>query len=169
VLRWQTIRPAGKDDRDLLASKASRDVRVRRGIPGGAGPDGARGKPEPPGKPGAQGKRGEPGPQGKPGAQGEQGPRGEPGPPGWLPSVDQVLPWLHLIFDAWEDYRKQRELEEAERDALETQEREAMKVSEDCEANGDDGDENDDDGRKKKKKRSTRTRTSSSHLRHTRP
>ena len=38
MLRWQTIRPAGKDDRDLLASKASRNVPVRRGIPGGAGP-----------------------------------------------------------------------------------------------------------------------------------
>jgi len=29
------------------------------------------------------------------------------------------MPWLHLIFDAWEDYRKTREREAAEREALE--------------------------------------------------
>jgi hypothetical protein len=36
------------------------------------------------------------------------GPRGEPGPPGVLPSIDQVMPWLHLVFDAWEDYKKHK-------------------------------------------------------------
>ena len=68
------------------------------------------------------------------------------------------MPWLHLIFDAWEDHRKQRELEETERDALEAQEREAMKVFEDADAIGDesdryrDGDDGDRKDRKEKKK-----------------
>jgi hypothetical protein len=73
-----------------------------------------------PGKQGTQGNRGEPGPQGKQGVQGEKGPRGEPGPAGQLPSIEQVLPWLHQLFDAYEDHKRQREreaLEGAERDA----------------------------------------------------
>jgi hypothetical protein len=57
------------------------------------------------------------GPHGKPGAPGPAGPRGEPGPSGQLPSIEQVMPWLHLIFDAWEDHRKLRERESAEREA----------------------------------------------------
>jgi hypothetical protein len=68
-----------------------------------------------------------------------------------------VMPWLHLIFDAWEDYRKQRELEEAEREALEAQEREAMKVFEDADANGDEsyhfGDDGNGDRKGKKEKK----------------
>ena len=28
-----------------------------------------------------------------------------------MPSIDQIMPWLHLIFDAWEDYKKTREHE----------------------------------------------------------
>jgi hypothetical protein len=51
------------------------------------------------------------------------------------------MPWLRLIFDAFEDYRKQRELAEAERETLEAHEREAMKVFEDVEANGDESDQ----------------------------
>jgi hypothetical protein len=39
------------------------------------------------------------------------GPRGEPGPPGQLPSIEQVMPWLHLVFDAYEDYKRLRERE----------------------------------------------------------
>jgi hypothetical protein len=46
--------------------------------------------------------------------------RGEAGPPGALPSIEQVMPWLHLLFDAWEDYKRQRE-----REATEAAEREA--------------------------------------------
>ena len=52
-----------------------------------------------PGKVGPQGKRGEMGPQGKPGAQGKPGPAG---PAGQMPSIDQVMPWLHLVFEAGE-------------------------------------------------------------------
>jgi hypothetical protein len=40
------------------------------------------------------------------------------------------MPWLHLIFDAWEDYRKKRAVVER---------REAMKAFEDCEGGGDAG------------------------------
>jgi hypothetical protein len=94
-----------------------------QGHPGRPGPVGRPGKPGPQGKagkPGAQGKRGEAGPQGKPGVAGEKGPRGDAGPAGQLPSFEQVLPWLHQLFDAYEDYRRQREretIEIAERDA----------------------------------------------------
>ncbi len=73
-----------------------------------------------------------------------------------------MRPWLRLIFDAFEDYRKQRELAEAERETLEAQEREAMKVFEDAEANGDesdqygDGEESDRKNKKEKKKNKKR-------------
>jgi hypothetical protein len=74
---------------------------------------------------------------------GLQGPRGEPGPPGALPSIEQVMPWLHLIFEAWEDYKAQRDLErirqeEAERQqALEAaQEAAAAEAAVDDEGNG---------------------------------
>jgi hypothetical protein len=70
-----------------------------QGHPGRPGPEGSRGKVGPQGKPG------KPGPQGKPGVQGEKGPRGEPGPAGQLPSIDQALPWLHLLFDAYKTTR----------------------------------------------------------------
>ncbi len=73
------------------------------------------------------------------GPQGPAGPRGEPGPPGQLPSIEEVMPWLHLIFDAWEDYKKSKETEAAERAALE----EAFRTSEHF----------DDDGYDKKKKK----------------
>ncbi len=48
------------------------------------------------------------GPQGKPGPQ---GPRGEPGAPGKMPAIEQVMPWLHLVFDAWEAYREGKQQE----------------------------------------------------------
>jgi len=111
-----------------------------QGHPGRQGPAGARGKPGPQGKPGVQGKRGEQGPDGK---AGPQGPRGEQAPPDQLPSLEQVMPWLHMIFDAYEDYKKKREQEEreaAERATLE----EAVQE--------DDFDDEDDDHKKKKKK-----------------
>ena len=40
------------------------------------------------------------------GRKGPQGARGEPGPPGQLPSIEQVMPWLHLVFDAYKDYKR---------------------------------------------------------------
>jgi Collagen triple helix repeat (20 copies) len=119
------------------------------------GRTGQRGKPGPKGKPGPQGKRGEPGPQGKPGVQGQPGPRGEPGPPGQLPSIEQVIPWLNSIFEAWEDYRRQRD-----RDNLETIELEASTHAALAEHDFDDmmfveemRDEDDEDDRKRKKKK----------------
>lgn len=70
------------------------------------------------------------------------GPRGEPGPPGQLPSLDQVMPWLHLLFDAWEDYKRLRERETAERAALEAAEY----------ADGPSGDDEEEHRKDKKKK-----------------
>jgi hypothetical protein len=130
-----------------------------QGHPGRPGPDGPRGKAGPQGKPGPQGKRGDPGPAGKPGPQGKPGDpgpqgkpgvRGEAGPPGPLPSIEQVMPWLHLLFDAWEDYKRQRE-----REATEVAEREASTyealMEEPDEAFNEDAD--DKEHRKKKKRR----------------
>ncbi|MFN5458077.1 collagen-like protein, partial [Bradyrhizobium sp.] len=100
-----------------------------QGQPGKRGPDGQRGKPGPDGKagpqgkPGPQGPRGEAGPPGKPGPQGPagpqgpQGPRGEQGPPGTLPTIDQLMPWLEQIFEAYEDYKRTRDREAHEREA----------------------------------------------------
>jgi hypothetical protein len=85
--------------------------------------------------------------------RGDAGPRGEPGPPGQLPSIEQVMPWLHLLFDAFEDYKRQRE-----REALEAAEREAsvhdaLALDEHGEASDDYGDDDDEEHRKKKKKK----------------
>jgi hypothetical protein len=105
-----------------------------------------------PGKPGPQGKRGEPGPQGNSGVQGEKGPRGEAGPTGQLPSIEQVLPWLHRLFEAYEDYKRQRvhdALETAERDAA-TQR--AFAEQDHNEVLFDEGDGDEDRDRKRKKK-----------------
>jgi hypothetical protein len=88
---------------------------TRPGKTGPRGQPGPQGKAGVPGKPGEQGKPGPQGARGKAGAPGAAGPRGEAGPPGQLPSIEQVMPWLHLIFDAWEEHRQARE-----RDARET-------------------------------------------------
>jgi len=113
------------------------------------GPRGPHGKPGPSGKVGPHGKRGEQGPQGKPGPQGPQGPRGEPGPPGQLPSIEQVLPWLEQLFEVFQDHRRQREQEAADREVLAAQQREALKIFES--ANLSDDDENDEHKKKKRK------------------
>jgi hypothetical protein len=57
-----------------------------------------------------------------------------------LPSIDQVMPWLHLVFDAWEDHRKMREREASEREAAER-----------AEVSGDP--EHEEHGKKKKKRK----------------
>jgi hypothetical protein len=80
--------------------------------------------------------------------QGDKGPRGESGLPGQLPSIDQVMPWLHLLFDAYEDYKRQRE-----REALEAAEREASAHAALAEPADEAMFEEDDEHRKKKNKK----------------
>jgi predicted Zn-dependent peptidase len=38
-----------------------------------------------------------------------------------LPSIDQVVPWLHQLFEAWEDYKLKRQ-----REAIEAAEQESV-------------------------------------------
>jgi hypothetical protein len=90
--------------------------------------------------------------------QGEAGPRGEQGPPGTLPTLEQIMPWLHMVFDAWEDHRQMRAREAQEREEalrLEQQqevvERVAALIEADTAATDEPADDN--DGEKKKKKR----------------
>ena len=56
------------------------------------------------------------------------------------------MPWLHLIFDAWEDHRRQRGLEHDQRV------REELATS-NVAAEGEDENAADNDGRKKKKRK----------------
>jgi hypothetical protein len=63
-----------------------------------------------------------------------------------LPSIDQVMPWLHLLFDAYEDYKRQRE-----REALEAAEREASAHAALAEPEEEVLEEDDDDEHRKKK------------------
>src|SRR5262249_52171900 len=116
---------------------------VRRGR---VGPPGLRGKPGAAGKSGPQGKRGEPGPQGKVGEQGPPGKPGPQGPPGQLPSIEEVMPWLHQVFEAFEDYRRQRQQEAAERDALAAQQLEALRIFENADLSGSDFEDDNNGG-----------------------
>jgi hypothetical protein len=84
---------------------------------------------------------------------GQAGPRGEPGPPGQLPSIEQVMPWLHLIFDAWEDHRRAREAAEREAAERAAAEQEALAALHDAEASEPADGDDDDDRREKKKKK----------------
>jgi hypothetical protein len=59
------------------------------------------------------------------------------------------MPWLHLLFDAYEDYKRLREHETAEREAVE---RAVLEAGEHGEGSGDD-DEDDERRKEKKKKR----------------
>ena len=63
-----------------------------------------------------------------------------------MPSINQVMPWLHLVFDAWEDYKHTRK-----RSAKE--ERKAQKLAERYVANEEarNGKAVDKDKKKKKK------------------
>jgi hypothetical protein len=59
------------------------------------------------------------------------------------------MPWLHQVFEAFEDYRRQREREAAEREELANQQREALRIFENADISDDDIE---DDGRRRKKK-----------------
>ena len=110
---------------------------------------GRRGPPGPQGHPGRVGPEGARGKPGLPGKAGPQGKRGEAGPPGQLPSIEQVMPWLHLIFEAYEDYKRQRE-----REAIEAAEREAVAHAALAEYDDDMfAEEGEDEHRKKKDKK----------------
>jgi len=61
------------------------------------------------------------------------------------------MPWLHLLFDAYEDYKRQREREAIE--ANEAAEREASTQAALAEHSDDMFDEEDDEHRKKKDKK----------------
>jgi hypothetical protein len=98
------------------------------------------------GKPGPQGKRGEAGPQGKPGPQGKAGPAG---PPGRLPTIDEMMPWMNLVFEAWQDYKHTRKLEEKEKRKAEKWAERGLDLEEPPDADDHDGEDN---GKKKKKK-----------------
>ena len=56
------------------------------------------------------------------------------------------MPWLHLIFDAWEDHRRQRALEDEERARQEL-------AKDNLTIESADGDAEDGDGGKKKKRK----------------
>lgn len=75
------------------------------------------------------------------------GPRGEAGPPGQLPSIEQIMPWLHVIFDAWEDYRRHREQEAREAAEQEAAQQEALAAFTDADL----GDLDDEEDRRDKK------------------
>jgi hypothetical protein len=68
-----------------------------------------------------------------------------------LPSIAQVMPWLHLLFDALEDHKRQRERHAIEAAEHEANVHEALAADE----HGDlfDDDEDDKERRKKKKHR----------------
>jgi hypothetical protein len=68
-----------------------------------------------------------------------------------LPSIDQIMPWLHLVFDAWEDYRQTRLREAQERDAQAAVDA-ALREAEPADAEDDSDDEDDGKDDKKKKK-----------------
>lgn len=61
------------------------------------------------------------------------------------------MPWLQMLFEAWEDYRRQREQEAAEREALAAQQREALRIFENADIS--EGDFEDDERRDKKEKK----------------
>ena len=69
-----------------------------------------------------------------------------------MPSIEQVLPWLHQLFEAWEDYKLKhlREaIETAERDAAT---HEAMAEHDHDEVLFEEGDEDGGERRKKDKR-----------------
>ena len=88
---------------------------------------------------------------GKPGVDGKsgpQGPRGEQGPPGRLPSIEEVLPWIERIVEAWGEYQRRQTIEAEHRLLAEHQRIEAERALAETLQDND----TDDGGRKKKKK-----------------
>jgi len=61
------------------------------------------------------------------------------------------MPWLHMLFDAWEDYKRLREFEAAELAAAERLALEQAEAVADEEGDAS-GDEDDDQKKKKKHK-----------------
>jgi hypothetical protein len=70
-----------------------------------------------------------------------------------LPSIEQVLPWLHLLFEAWEDYKLKRQREAIEAAERDTKTQEALAEHDHDAVLFDDDDEDDDRRKKKDKKR----------------
>lgn len=62
------------------------------------------------------------------------------------------MPWLHLIFEAYEDYKAQRELERIRQEEAERQL--ALEAAQETAVAADPVDDEHDDGKKKKDKRS---------------
>ena len=161
--RWRTTQSAGRDERGRRApagDRASRDVPDRRAIPDGpdptvraARPDhrASRGRRASAAKPVRRANRGRRASPAKPVRRANRGRKapGEPGPPGQLPSIEQVMPWLHLLFDAWEDYKRLREREALEAAEREASVHEALALDE----HGEMSDEDEDDKEHRKKKR----------------
>ena len=71
------------------------------------------------------------------------------------------MPWLHQVFEAFEDYRRQREREAAEREELASQQREALKIFENADISGDDFADEPHKKRKKDKKKHRKHRKDS--------
>jgi hypothetical protein len=70
-----------------------------------------------------------------------------------LPPIEEVMPWLHQVFAAFEDYRRLRERETMEREEFAAQQREALKIFENADIGGDDFADEADRKKKKDKKK----------------
>lgn len=73
------------------------------------------------------------------------------------------MPWLHLIFDAYEEYKKQREFETVEREAAELAAAAERAVLEATEYDVLSDEEGGDDDRKKKKKKKHKEKNKDKH------
>jgi hypothetical protein len=69
-----------------------------------------------------------------------------------LPSIDAVMPWLHLVLEAWEDYKQTREREAQERGQEERQAKTLAEAGVEEEETGD-AEDSEKDKKKKRKKR----------------
>jgi len=69
-----------------------------------------------------------------------------------------MIPWLHRIFEAWEDYKQQREREAAEIAEAEATTHAALAEHGHDEVSFEDGDDDDEERRRKKKKEKKKRR-----------